>query len=116
MNASQIIAAIFILVSLAALTFLLFDQKLITNKKYKPFFVASAVVWFTGTVFIGLIILKLREVPTAFALISELTVAFVFIVTFFVLRKTVITVDEIKKAADEGRIKAIEENEEEDKE
>lgn len=86
MNTTALITALcFTAAAVLFFVYLLFSKKPLFSGNLKNFFRAGTIVYISGTLLILLFAVILPGVPTAFILISEVTIMTVFAVTFIII-------------------------------
>lgn len=83
------------------------------SKDYKKLYLASAGVYFSGTLFILLVALINREIPLSFVIIAECSILSVYLITFISIKMIIKNIDAIREEVKAGRIKAVPDEEEE---
>jgi len=100
----KVISLSFIVLAVAAIIFMLFGIK----NKVKGFYIATAVVYLSGTLFIAFIANKMTNMPTSFVIISELSVFSVFAMTVFTIYRFGKGMEKIKEDIASGKVKKYE--------
>ncbi len=111
MNVVALITAIcFTAVAVCFFIYLLFSKKPLFCGNLKNFFRAGTIVYISGTLLILLFAIILKGVPTAFIVISELTIMTVFLATFIIIIRLSKTLSKMApaKAQDNGQEKTDE--------
>lgn len=98
--------------SLAAIYLIILVCKL--SKEYRTLFLASAGVYFSGTVFILLVSIFNREIPLSFVIIAECSILSVYLITFISIKMIIKNIDAIREEVKAGRIKAVPDEEDDD--
>lgn len=81
-------------------------------KEYKKLFLASAGVYFSGTVFILLVSIFNRDIPLSFIIIAECSILSVYLITFITTKVIIKNIDAIRADVKAGKIKAVPDEEE----
>ena len=103
MNAVALITAIcFTIVAVLFLIYLIFSKKPLFCGSLKNFFRAGTVVYISGTLLILLFAVILKGVPTAFIVISELTIMTVFVATFIIIIRLSKTLSKMSPEKDQN--------------
>lgn len=104
-NMSAVIAAvIFLVISVALLTYFLIGKGPLAGSKYKNFYRACCGVYVSGNLLVFVFTLIMKGLPVAFVIISDVTILFVFIFTagliYFMTKSIVEAAEKAKAAAD----------------
>ena len=84
---SVVIASVVSVIALIVLLILIFGNTPVKGHRFKGYFLASAGVYLSGTIMVLIFTLSMPLLPVTFVIISELTIAFVFIFTTVILFK-----------------------------
>lgn len=114
MNPSMILVLAFNIISLAALLYTILAPFKGDLAKYRKYLIASAAVYFSGTVLISVIVIVAKKIPLLFAVISESMILFIFAVVMFVLVKSIKTIQELSEDAKAGKLRSAEQVKAED--
>ena len=118
MNAAAVIfSAVFVVISLAVLLVIIFGRhNPLSTHKFKKYFASSAGVYLSGSVLILCLTIFLKGLPTIFAVISQLTIMFVFFFTLGLLYRMSRQIDDIMEAIAQGKARSAEQVAKEDAE
>ena len=110
--AAVITAAVFLLISIAALIYLFIGKSSFASGNFSVFYRASCGVYVSGALLILIFTLIMEGLPVAFVVISDITILFVFCFTsglIYFLTKTIV------EAANKTQTLKDDKNEEETK-
>ena len=107
--AAVITASVFVLISVAMLIYLLFGKGPLCTGSVRSFYRASCGVYISGNVLILVFTLIMKGLPTAFAVISDVTILAVFCFTtglIYFLTRSIVEAGakaQAKKSDDENK-------------
>ena len=95
---SQIISGLMVLVSIGLLLVTIFTNKITRPVRFKKFFVATTIVFVTGTILVAVIINVRPEIPLIFTIISEIMISAIYSFSMFMIRKLGMSLSDLQDA------------------
>jgi hypothetical protein len=96
--AAIVISSVICVIALIVLLVLIFGNTPVKKHRFKSYFIASSSVYLSGAVMVLIFALSMPKLPTVFVVISEVTIAFVFILTFYFLDRMSKQIVELQEA------------------
>ena len=100
MISSVVVAVIFLIVAIALLIGILLCKHPLYIK-FRKFYMATALVYLSGTVLPLVLCCYLKDMPVAYAVICEFFIAFIFAISVFTLSYIASKADDIRKEINE---------------
>ena len=111
-----IIASVFAVIGAGAFLFFLLGKNMFTASHAKNYYRASAGVYLSAVILLLVLSLTMAELPTAFIVIAEVMLIFVFAFSTYMLHRIIRQLDDIQKDINEGRVRSSEQVEREEAE
>lgn len=82
MTPALVLAVLFDVFALCALLYVILGKNVLKHMEFRKYLVGVAGVYLSGTVFITIIVAIAKDLPFVFAIIAEIAVAFMFIMSY----------------------------------
>ena len=86
MTLARVIVCAFFVLSMILLL-LVFKTNILTPKQFKKYFVATTLVYISGTIMIFAIVFANKQMPWSFAIISELSILCVYVFLMYMTHR-----------------------------
>lgn len=94
-----------LVIVMLAFSIIMIPVILVKADKFKKFFLACTIVYVTGNLLITAIVFLNQDIPLVFAIISEITILFVFGFSMYMIYKLGKSTEEVQKAQFEAQQK-----------
>lgn len=101
--ARVIVCAFFALAMILLL--IVIKTNILTPKQFKKYFIATTLVYISGTVLIFAIVFANKQMPWSFAIISELSIIFVYIFSMYMTHRMGMNLQSIMEDIENKKIK-----------
>jgi len=96
MTFSQIMALVMDVLVVVALIYLIVGKSELCRSKFRKYLIAVTGVYFSGTLLVTVIVFISRSIPIQFTIISEFSMLFMFVASFYTVLRLANNLDAIK--------------------